>query len=114
MVNRIVVGAHYGLRGWLTQRISAVVIAVYSLLFLVSLAVARPSGYDGWKSFMSQGWLRVATLLFFASLILHAWVGMRDILMDYVKPTGVRLASQVAVIVILAAYGAWAALILWR
>jgi succinate dehydrogenase / fumarate reductase membrane anchor subunit len=63
---------------------------------------------------MSQGWMRVATLLFFASLILHAWVGMRDILMDYIKPTGIRLGLEVGVILVLAVYAAWTAQILWR
>jgi succinate dehydrogenase / fumarate reductase membrane anchor subunit len=114
VVNRIVVGAHYGLRGWLTQRISAVVMAVYTLVMLAALVAVRPQGYAGWKAFMSQGWLRIGTLLFFFGLVLHAWVGMRDILMDYVKPTGIRLGLQVVVIVILAAYAAWAAQILWR
>jgi succinate dehydrogenase / fumarate reductase membrane anchor subunit len=114
VVNRIVVGAHYGLRGWLAQRISAIVMAVYVLLLIVTLLAVRPSGYDGWKGLMSQGWMRIATLLFFVSLILHAWVGMRDILMDYIKPTGLRLAMQVGVIVTLAVYAAWAVQILWR
>jgi len=114
VVNRIVVGAHYGLRGWLAQRISAIVMAVYVLLLIVTLLAVRPSGYDGWKGLMSQGWMRIATLLFFVSLILHAWVGMRDILMDYIKPTGLRLAMQVGVILVLAVYAAWTVQILWR
>ena len=113
-MNRIVVGAHYGLRGWLAQRISAIVMAVYVLLLIVTLLAVRPSGYDGWKGLMSQGWMRIATLLFLVSLILHAWVGMRDILMDYIKPTGLRLAMQVGVILVLAVYAAWTVQILWR
>jgi succinate dehydrogenase / fumarate reductase membrane anchor subunit len=48
-----------------------------------------------------------------ASLILHSWVGMRDILMDYAKPTGLRLALEILVAVLLAAWLFWAAQILW-
>lgn len=114
MVNRIVVGAHYGLRGWLVQRISAVVMGVYSVVFVAAMLAVRPAGYTAWKGLMSQGWMRVATLLFFVSLALHAWVGMRDILMDYIKPTGLRLALEVGVILTLAAYAAWTVQILWR
>jgi succinate dehydrogenase / fumarate reductase membrane anchor subunit len=114
VVNRIVVGAHYGLRGWLVQRISAVFMAVYLLIFLGAMLVARPSGFAAWKALMSQGWMRIATLLFFVSLILHAWVGVRDILMDYIKPTGLRLGMQVGVILVLAVYAAWTVQILWR
>ena len=58
--------------------------------------------------------MRVATLLFAASLAWHAWVGVRDILMDYVKPTGVRLTLQVIVLLVIAAYVAWTIQILWR
>jgi succinate dehydrogenase / fumarate reductase membrane anchor subunit len=114
MVNRVVVGAHYGLRGWLVQRFSAVFMALYLVLFLVAMVAVRPAGFEAWQALMSQGWMRVATLLFFASLILHAWVGMRDILMDYIKPTGLRLGLEVGVILVLAVYAAWTAQILWR
>lgn len=114
MVNRVVVGAHYGLRGWLVQRFSAVFMALYLVLFLAAMVAVRPAGFEAWRALMSQGWMRVATLLFFASLILHAWVGMRDILMDYIKPTGIRLGLEVGVILVLAVYAAWTAQILWR
>ena len=114
MVNRIVVGAHYGLRSWLVQRMSAVVMALYTLLFLAAVLVARPADHATWRALFAQGWMRVATLVFFVSLFLHAWVGVRDILMDYVKPTGLRLGLEVAVIVALVALGGWAIDILWR
>jgi succinate dehydrogenase / fumarate reductase membrane anchor subunit len=114
VVNRVVVGAHYGLRGWLVQRISAVFMAVYVIIFLAAMLAVRPSGFAAWKGLMSQGWMRTATLLFFVSLILHAWVGMRDILMDYIKPTGLRLGMEAGVILVLAIYGAWTVQILWR
>jgi succinate dehydrogenase / fumarate reductase membrane anchor subunit len=46
--------------------------------------------------------------------LLHAWVGMRDILMDYIKPTGLRLALEVLVILVLVGCAGWAVQILWR
>ncbi|MEO8166439.1 MAG: succinate dehydrogenase, hydrophobic membrane anchor protein, partial [Betaproteobacteria bacterium] len=42
-----------------------------------------------------------------------AWIGMRDILMDYIKPTGVRLGLEIAVVLILVGYAVWTAQILW-
>jgi succinate dehydrogenase / fumarate reductase membrane anchor subunit len=114
MVNRVVVGAHYGLRGWLVQRVSAVVMTVYAVAFGVALAATRPADHGAWKALFAQGWMRVATLLFFASLFLHAWVGMRDILMDYIKPAGLRLVLEVVVILVLVACAGWAVQILWR
>jgi succinate dehydrogenase / fumarate reductase membrane anchor subunit len=114
VVNRIVVGAHYGLRGWLVQRVSAIVMALYTPLFVLAVAASRPVDHAAWKTLFGQGWMRFATLLFFASLFLHAWVGMRDILMDYIKPTGLRLALEVLVILVLVGCAGWAVQILWR
>jgi succinate dehydrogenase / fumarate reductase membrane anchor subunit len=114
VVERIVTGAHYGLRDWLAQRITAVIMAVYTVILLFVLIGAAPITYRVWKDLFAQGWMRVATLLFAASLAWHAWVGVRDILMDYVKPVGVRLSLQIVVLLTIAAYLAWTIQILWR
>ena len=113
MVTRVIVGAHYGLRGWLVQRISAVVMAVYTLLFVAILVVAPPAHYGAWKELFANQAFKLATFPFLASLFAHAWVGMRDILMDYIKPTGWRLAAESAVILALVAYAGWSLQILW-
>jgi len=114
VVNRVVTGAHYGLRDWLAQRITAVVMAVYSLIVAIVLLSGQPISYAVWRDLFAQGWMRVATLVFAASLAWHAWVGMRDIFMDYVKPTGLRLALEVLTLVLLAVYLGWTVQILWR
>lgn len=114
MVNRVVVGAHYGLRDWLAQRVSAAIMAVYTVIVLIALLAGAPHDYASWKAWFSQGWLRFATFLFFVSLFYHAWVGIRDVLMDYIKPVGVRLFLQVVVIALLVGYAGWALQILWR
>lgn len=113
MVNRTVVGAHYGIRDWLMQRITAAIMAVFTVLFLFVVLAHPPADYAHWKALMSHSWIRIGMLLFLLSLFLHAWVGMRDILMDYVHPTGIRLTLQVFVLVSLAAYAIWAFRILW-
>jgi succinate dehydrogenase / fumarate reductase membrane anchor subunit len=114
MVNRVVTGAHYGLRDWLAQRITAVIMAVYTVIAVTVLLGGKPINYAVWRDLFAQGWMRVATLLFAASLAWHAWVGMRDILMDYVKPDGLRLSLQVGTLLVIAAYLGWAIQILWR
>ena len=113
MVKRVVTGAHYGLKDWLVQRITAVIMAAYVVLFLGVMLACTPRSYDDWHRLFAYRPVRIATLVFFLSLLWHAWIGMRDILMDYVKPTGVRLALEVAVVLVLASYAAWAVQILW-
>ncbi len=113
MVNRIVTGAHYGLRDWLAQRVTAVVMAVFSL-FVVGYLLAQPSfGYDTWAELFSGNVMRSFSMLFLLSLFYHAWVGVRDILMDYVKPIGLRLSLHVLVILALLLYAIWSVQILW-
>ncbi len=107
------VGAHYGVGDWLLQRLTAVVMAVYTVLALAAVLWSAPASYADWKALLAGGFARVATMVFVVALLYHAWVGMRDILMDYVKPALLRLALEAAVGVALVAYLVWAASILW-
>lgn len=113
MVKRDIVGAHYGLRDWLAQRVTAVVMTVYTVLFLVALARMPKFDFENWQALWAAPLMRYATVLCVASLLLHVWVGVRNILMDYVKPVGVRLVLHVAVIMALVWYAAWVVQILW-
>jgi succinate dehydrogenase / fumarate reductase membrane anchor subunit len=111
-MNRIVVGAHYGLKDWLAQRVTAIVMALYTLLMIV--AVPMVDGYEGWRALMSHGFIRFVTFVFIISLCYHAWVGVRDIWMDYVKPTAVRLTLHVLTLLALVGYAGWAIQVIWR
>jgi succinate dehydrogenase / fumarate reductase, membrane anchor subunit len=114
VVNRVVVGAHYGLKDWLGQRVTAVVMAVYTLIFGVGVLCMGELNYESWRGLFAGGFMRFATFLFFASLMYHAWVGVRDIYMDYIKPTGVRLVLHAVTVLLLIGYLGWAAQVLWR
>ena len=113
MVSRVVVGAHYGLRDWLIQRVTAVVMALFSLSLATYLLLHPHLGYDGWTTLIARGPLRTFALLFLLSLYYHAWIGVRDIAMDYVKPAWMRLLIHVLVILALIVYTIWSVQILW-
>ena len=110
---RIVTGAHYGLIDWLIQRVTAVVMAIYILLVIALLLISSPHDYTGWNAIFSNQWVRIVTLLFFISLCWHAWIGVRNILMDYIHETSIRLTIQVLVIFSLLFYAVWAIEIIW-
>lgn len=114
MVNRVVVGAHYGVGSWLAQRVTAVIIVIYALIVFVMFTTGRPLSYGVLKELFTQGWMRVATLMFAVAVAWHAWVGVRDILMDYARPESVRLTLHVLTILLLLAYLGWTVQILWR
>ncbi len=111
---RVVVGAHYGLRDWLSQRVTAVLMALFTLVLLVQVLLPGPLGYDKWAGIFAAQWMKVLSFVVFIALAWHAWVGMRDILMDYVKPVGMRLVLQVATLVWLLGCTGWAVQVLWR
>ncbi|MBI3903335.1 MAG: succinate dehydrogenase, hydrophobic membrane anchor protein [Nitrosomonadales bacterium] len=113
MVDRIVTGAHYGLRSWLLQRITAVMMALYALFMAGWLLLHPDLDYDTWTLLFSSDVMRSFTLLVLLALFSHAWVGMRDIVMDYVKPAGIRLLIHVLVILALILYAIWSVQILW-
>jgi len=130
---RVVVGAHYGLRDWLSQRITGALMALFTIVLLLQYLwpsyAKDPSGerikdatgafvplvgYDKWAGIFSTQWMKVLTFVVIVSLAYHAWVGMRDVWMDYVKPVGARLLLQVFTIVWLVGCAGWAIQVLWR
>jgi succinate dehydrogenase / fumarate reductase membrane anchor subunit len=113
MVGReLTVVAHYGWRDWLIQRVTAVVMLLYTLFFLAVLTQVSLD-YERWRALWSLSIMRYATIFFVVAALMHAWVGVRNIFMDYVKDTGLRLVLYVLVILTLIAHAVWAWQILW-
>ncbi len=112
---RSVVGAHYGLRDWLAQRVTAVLMALFTLLVLGQVILTKgPIGYEQWAGIFAAQWMKALTFAVIVAMLYHVWVGVRDIFMDYIKPLAVRLSLQVFSIVWLVACAGWAIQVLWR
>jgi len=111
---RLVVGAHYGSRDWLSQRVTAVLMALFTVVVIVQLLTPGAVGYYKWAGIFAPQWMKFLTFVVIVSLAVHAWVGVRDVWMDYVKPAGVRLALQVFTIVWLLGCAGWAVQVIWR
>ena len=115
----VVVGAHYGVKDWILQRITAVILVVYTLVLGIGALVTPEFTYENWVRLFNFEVLsfplgKLLAMLAFLSLAYHAWIGVRDIWMDYVKPTGIRLALQVLTVLWLVGSVVYAAQILWR
>ncbi|AJW45643.1 MULTISPECIES: succinate dehydrogenase, hydrophobic membrane anchor protein [Ralstonia] len=111
---RLVVGAHYGLKDFLAQRVTAVIMAVYTIVLLAAFLLSKDTSYQSWAGLFANQWMKLLTFLALLSLAYHAWIGVRDIWMDYVKPVAVRLTLQVLTILWLVGCAGYAAQILWR
>jgi len=111
---RLVVGAHYGLKEWMIQRVTAIVMVVFTIVLLITYLVNGNPSYDGWAGLFANQFMKLLTLLALLSLFYHAWIGVRDIWMDYVKPVGIRLALQVLTVLWLVGCAVYAIQILWK
>ncbi len=90
-----------GLSAWLVQRLSAVYMALFTMAALLLLLVAAPHDFATWRALFAHRAIAAAVMLFFIALLLHAWVGVRDVILDYAgQRPGWRLA-------LLALLGAW-------
>jgi succinate dehydrogenase / fumarate reductase, membrane anchor subunit len=111
---RLVVGAHYGLRDWLAQRVTSLLMAIFTVAVIVQVLLPGPLDYYKWSGIFSHQWMKVLTFITIVSLLYHVWVGMRDIWMDYVKPLSIRLTLDVATIAWLVGCAGWAIQVIWR
>ena len=111
---RLVVGAHYGLRDWLAQRVTAVLMALFTIVVLIQFLLPGQLGYDHWAAIFAPQWMKLLTFVTIIALAYHAWVGVRDIWMDYVQAVGLRLTLQVFTLVGLVGCAGWAIQVLWR
>ncbi|MDR2852266.1 MAG: succinate dehydrogenase, hydrophobic membrane anchor protein [Burkholderiaceae bacterium] len=112
---RTVVGAHYGLRDWLAQRLTGALMALFTIVVLVQvLFTSGPIGFEAWSGIFAHQWMKVLSFAVVVALAYHAWIGVRDIWMDYVQPVGVRLVLEFLSIVWLVGCLGWAVEALWK
>ena len=96
-----------GLRAWLLQRLSALYMGFYLLIFLFYMLIRTPVDYQSWHDTLSGPWMSLPMMLFFMALLIHAWVGIRDVILDYVHSASLRLGLLTLTGLVLLACGLW-------
>jgi len=96
-----------GIRTWEIQRLSAAYLALFVLWLAGHLFFEPPTDYWQWYNWVAQPLVKSAFLLFFMALLVHVWVGMRDVFMDYVRPVWARLVLRLSMMMLLAGLTAW-------
>lgn len=115
---RLVVGAHYGTSDFIVQRITAIIMAIYTLILFFGFLFSGEMNFENWRNLFTFTVLgapvgQLLATLAFVSLAWHAWIGVRDIWMDYVTSAGLRLALHALTILWLLAAVVFFAKILW-
>lgn len=102
-----------GLRDWLMQRFTAVVLGAYTL-FLFAFVFRHPDfNYNDWRALFSTFTMQISTILALVCIGIHAWIGMWTVLTDYVKPIAVRYPLQAIILITLFGYVFFGIMILW-
>jgi succinate dehydrogenase / fumarate reductase, membrane anchor subunit len=96
-----------GLRSWLLQRLTALVMLALMTWALLAFVIDSPQSFSQWQTLMRRPEAALAGGVLFAALLLHVWVGVRDVLMDYVHPLGLRIGLLTALVVGEAAMALW-------
>ena len=113
MVTNITSFGRSGLSDWLMQRVSAVILALYTV-FIVAFLLFNPNlDYYAWSSLFSQTWMRIFSLLAFIAIAAHAWIGLWTVTTDYLKSTRLRVSAQAVIILGIFVYLVWGIQILW-
>jgi succinate dehydrogenase / fumarate reductase membrane anchor subunit len=111
---RIVVGAHKGVGAFALQRLTAIVLAAFVVVLILRTLSGGLAGYDAWAGLFVPLWMKIVSLIALFALFYHAWIGVRDIWMDYVKPTWIRITLHTLTVLWLVFCAVWSVQILWR
>ena len=97
-----------GLKAWVVQRASAVYLALFLTYLLLFFTFSPPADHAALAAWARTPWVAIAFLLFVPMLLVHAWIGIRDVLIDYVHPIGARVALLTLFAFVFLASGLWA------
>jgi succinate dehydrogenase / fumarate reductase membrane anchor subunit len=113
MVKSVLGVNHRGLTEWLFQRVTAIVMIIYTIGLIAFMMGHSPIEYSQWHDLFANTWIKIATIIFVLSVLYHAWIGMWTILTDYVKCFVMNLVFQMVILLSLVACFIYSLLIVW-
>ncbi len=113
MVKSVTSLTRNGLRDWLIQRVSAVIVAAYIIAMVIYFVVHPNLQHHEWLLLFQNDWMRVFSLIFLISLLAHAWVGVWTIATDYIDSIRLRFLFLIVVLLVLFASLIWGVMIFW-
>jgi len=101
-----------GVHDYILLRASAVVLLAY-VLYLVGFIAFSDITYTVWSEFFSLTLTKVFTLMALIAMLVHSWIGIWQVLTDYVKCTLLRGTLQFVLTVVAFVYVIFGFVILW-
>ncbi len=120
MVTQVTGLSRNGVADWIVQRVTAVLLATYTVVLLGFVLINGDMDYTTWSGFFQTTWMQVFTLMTLLATCAHAWIGMWTVGSDYLQEhtlgsgaTALRFIYQIGSVLILIAYLLWGVMILW-
>ncbi len=120
MVTQVTSFSRNGVSDWLVQRVSAVILAAYTVVVVGYVLLVPEMSWFVWSGLFSQTWMQVFTLVTLLATCAHAWVGMWTIGTDYLRTHTmgqganlVRFTYEIFCILVTLVYLIWGIRILW-
>ena len=103
-----------GFRAWLLQRLTAAYMVLFTVWFSFAILISTPDGFQQWSDWMGGTTTAIATSIFFLALLMHAWIGLRDVVIDYVRPFAWRFSILCILALSLLFMALWVLRVLFR
>jgi succinate dehydrogenase / fumarate reductase membrane anchor subunit len=113
MVTTVTSYGRSGLSDWLVQRVSAVILAAYSIFMVAYLLLNPQIDFSQWQALFNCTSMRIFSLMALLSLGAHCWIGLWSISTDYLKPFLLRFVFQMVVGLLMFIYTIWGVQLLW-
>jgi len=97
-----------GMNAWIIQRLSGLYVGFFTLVVFVVLMSSTPQNYTEWLAVFASPLLQIGFSLFVVALLFHAWIGLRDIILDYIHPVGLKMVIFSMILIGLFGSGFWA------
>lgn len=113
MVRAVTSFGRSGLYDWLVQRVTALILASYTVFLVVYLAFTPELTYAQWSGLFATTSMRIFSLMMLLSLGAHTWIGLWSVSTDYIKPLGLRFVFQMVTGAAMFSYTVWGIQLLW-
>ncbi|BAC24568.1 sdhD [Wigglesworthia glossinidia endosymbiont of Glossina brevipalpis] len=104
MVNKESAFGILGIYEWIIIRISGILIFLYVICVSSFIIYETPIKYELWREFFNKSLIKIFTILTFMSIAIHSWIGLWQIITDYIKSESLRLKLEIVIFLILFAY----------
>lgn len=102
-----------GSHDFILLRATALIMAAFAIFMLSWFACHPQVDYVTWSNLFSHLGMKIFTMLALSSVLVHGWIGIWQVLTDYIKCPKLRALIQYVFVVALLVYWFTGLIVLW-